>query len=132
MLGGNMSHYLAVNRSGLRLRRAVALSAVALITWALGISNTLAKSDATLAVEAVSNRADLVSGGDVLVRVTLPPGLARNAKAVLSLNGQALPDAMHPAPDGFGYLALVSGMHLGQNALILSVPGRSVQLDVTN
>ena len=79
-----------------------------------------------------SNRADLVSGGDVLVRVTLPPGLARTGKAVLSLNGQALADALHPAPDGFGYLALVSGMQLGHNALTLSVPGRSVQLDVTN
>jgi hypothetical protein len=92
----------------------------------------LADTDAELAIEAVSNRADLVSGGDVLVRLTLPPGLARTGKASLALNGQKLNATLNPAPDGRGYLVLVSGMAPGSNALTLSVPGRAVQLDVTN
>jgi len=103
-----------------------ALFAAGLLAMAFGTGSALAKSDATLAVEAVSNRADLVSGGDVLVRVTVPPGLARTEQAVLSLNGQVLANALHPAPDGHGYLALVSGMNSGHNTLTLSVPGRSV------
>ena len=114
------------------LLRVASLSAAACLAGVLAMGNALAKSDATLAVEAVSNRADLVSGGDVLVRVTLPPGLARTGKAVLALNGQPLADALHSAPDGHGYLALVSGMRDGRNRLTLSVPGRSVQLDMTN
>lgn len=114
----------------LHLRRAAFAAVLASI--ALGAQSALAKSDATLAVEAVSNRADLVAGGDVLVRVTLPPGLARISQAVLSLNGQSLANALHPAPDGNGYLALVTGLHLGQNSLTLSIPGRSVQLAVNN
>jgi hypothetical protein len=57
--------------------RSPAVSVGVLAPIALGAHSALAKSDATLA-EAVSNRADLVAGGDVLVRVTVPPGLARN------------------------------------------------------
>ena len=125
-----MSTRLTLASLASHLRRAAFVGVLAPI--ALGAQGALAKSDATLAVEAVSNRADLVAGGDVLVRVTLPPGLARNNKAVLSLNGQPLSDPMHPAPDGHGYLALVTGLHVGQNSLTLAVPGRSVQLAVNN
>jgi hypothetical protein len=44
--------------------------------------------------------------------VTVPPGLARNNKDVLSPNGQPLSDPMHPAPDGHGYLALVTDLNV--------------------
>ena len=84
-----------------------------------------------LAIEAVSNRADLVSGGDALVRVTLPRG-QRADRAVLALNGKRLNAALHRAPDGNGYLALVSGMKLGENELTLSASGKKVRLELTN
>jgi hypothetical protein len=90
-----------------------------------------AKSDSDLAIEALSNRADLVSGGDVLVRITLPRGHSAT-KAVLALNGEPLQNALHPAPDGRGYLARISGMKLGGNELTLSVPGEKVKLELTN
>lgn len=106
------------------------VGALALAALMVGANDARGKSDATLAIQAVSNRADLVSNGDVLVRVTLPPGLAN--KAVLSLNGHPLANPLHPAPDGHGFLALVTGMNVGHNTLTLSVPGRSVQLPVTN
>jgi len=89
----------------------------------------LAKSDAQLAIETVSNRADLISGGDALVRLTLPHGLARSGKMALELNGQPLVTTLNDAPDGRGYPALIKGMKPGHNELTLSVPGRSVQLE---
>jgi uncharacterized tannase-like protein DUF6351 len=81
-------------------------------------------------VEAVSNRADLVAGGDALLRVTLPPDLS--STAVLYLNGQHLENALHPAPDGRGYLALVSGLRIGPNTVLLSAGERTSSLVVTN
>jgi len=84
-----------------------------------------------LGLEAVSNRADLVSSGDILVRVTLPPNVGAN-QAALILNGQPLANPLHAAPDGRGYLALVTGMSLGQNALLLSAGGSALQLDINN
>ena len=89
-----------------------------------------ANTDAKLDLEAVSNRADLVSGGDVLLRVTLSPGLS--SRAVLSLNGQRLENALHPAPDGNGYLALVSGLSAGRNTITLSAGMPTWRLVVTN
>lgn len=99
---------------------------------AFAAHGAMADSAATLAIEAVSNRADLVSGGDVLTRLTLPPGLERTGKAWITLNGAPMNTGLHPAPDGRGYLALVTGLALGRNELVLTVPGRSVKLDVTN
>lgn len=53
-----MSHHLNPFLSG----------ALAAIVLAVGLGNTIAASGQPLAIEAVSNRADLVSGGDILVR----------------------------------------------------------------
>jgi hypothetical protein len=85
----------------------------------------------SLGLEAVSNRADLISGGDVLVRVTLPSNVGAN-QAVLILNGQPLANPLHAASDGKGYLALVTGLNLGHNTLMLAAGGSALQLDVTN
>src|SRR5262245_41743785 len=52
-----------------------------------------------LAMETVGNRADLVSGGDVLVRVTLPEG-AEPLSASLTVNDQRFSE-----PQGIGPLA---------------------------
>jgi len=105
--------------------------ALAAIVIAMGLGNVAAQPNPVLGLEAVSNRADLVSSGNVLVRVTLPPNVGAN-QAVLMLNGQALANPLHPAPDGRGYLALVTGMNLGQNALLLAAGGSTLQLDLTN
>ena len=53
----------------------------------------------------------------MLLRVTLP---RKSGAAVLSLNGVPIPGALHAAPDGNGYLALVSGLVLGQNAVTIA------------
>jgi hypothetical protein len=110
------------------LRRAAVVNAMVPVVVALGIGSAVADSDDTLRIEAVSNRADLVSGGDVLLRVTLP----HRQQGMLSVNGAAVPGALHAAPDGNGYLALVTGLPLGRNTITLSARGRTVHLDVTN
>ena len=111
--------------------RAWFVGALAAIVIATGVGNAAAQPTSTLGFEAVSNRADLISSGDILVRVTLPPNVSAN-QAVLMLNGQPLANPLHPAPDGRGYLALVTGMNLGQNALLLAAGGGALQLDITN
>jgi hypothetical protein len=92
---------------------------------------------APVGLEAVSNRADLVAGGDVLVRVTLPKSGSADS-VTLSLNGRALSNALHAAPngvpgvDGNGYLALVNGLSVGRNTITASVSHDTAKLEVTN
>lgn len=83
-----------------------------------------------IALEAVSNRADLVSGGDVLVRVSLPRGDDGKA-ASLSVNGRPANAALHPTADG-RYLALVNGLAAGKNEIRITSGGQSATLEVTN
>jgi Tannase-like family of unknown function (DUF6351) len=99
------------------------------IALALATSGVAADSREELKIEAVSNRADLVSGGDVLLRVTLP---RKSSGAVLSLNGVPIAGALHAAPDGNGYLALVSGLVLGQNTVTVAAGPHKAHLTVTN
>ena len=99
-----------------RWREGLVTFATGMMALAFAFASAGAAADA-LAIESVSNRADLVSGGDVLVRVTLP---TPSTQAVLSLNGQPLVNALHPAPDGRGYLALVTGLNPGHNTLTLA------------
>jgi hypothetical protein len=107
----------------LRVQAVLAAALAAAISGAAARSN-----DGDLKIEAVSNRADLVSGGDVLLRVTLPQG----TQGVLSLNGATIPGALHAAPDGRGHLALVSGLVLGKNTVSVSAGRRKAHLTVTN
>src|SRR5579871_1835263 len=99
-----------------------------------------------LAIETIPNRADLVSGGDVLVRIHLPTG-ADAAKASLTLNGKSFREpesyfvaaktapkdgALHPSGDGKTWLALVGGLAEGKNTLALTSGGKTVKLEVTD
>jgi hypothetical protein len=79
-----------------------------------------------LAIKAVSSRPDLVSGGDVLVRVQTLAG------ARLTVNGKASDASLHRAPDGDGQLALVSGLPLGRSTIEVSDGGRRARLAVIN
>ena len=113
----------------------------ALIASVAGARQAAAESDTRLAIETVSNRADLVSGGDVLVRVISPPRHG-NHRVTLFVNGERLQGELHPAPDGHSSLALVAGLNPGHNTLTLTAgaqePGEDgevddgVELDVTN
>ncbi|MFI5611043.1 DUF6351 family protein [Amycolatopsis sp. NPDC051903] len=76
-----------------------------------------AHQQSRLGITTVSNpRPDLVSGGQVLVRVTPPD--ARTARDVrVSAGGQDITQAFHSEPDG-SLLGLVSGLRTGSTELV--------------
>jgi hypothetical protein len=135
----DVKHHTVLNSLSLHALRAACAGAAALIASMAGARQAAADSDARVAIETVSNRADLVSGGDVLVRVILPPRDARNQRLSLFVNGERFQGELHAAPDGHGSLALVTGLNLGHNTLTLTAGGQEagqadqgVELDVTN
>src|SRR3954453_10059188 len=82
-------------------------------------------------ISTLSVRADLVSGGDALVKVGMPasadPGNVR-----VAVNGQDVTTAFRQHSDGHG-LGLLTGLRLGQNSVSASLPdGRGARLVVTN
>ena len=80
-------------------------------------------SDATLSI--VSNRADLVSGGDVLVHVE------STGSPNVTLNGVDISGQFEPYVDG-GYRALVTGLALGENVIAAISDAGVSAVTVTN
>jgi len=69
-------------------------------------------------LRTVSSRADLVSGGDALVEVTVPGGVPlRNVR--LSLDGRDVTSAFRPGLEEGTLLGVVSGLATGRNTLEL-------------
>lgn len=81
-----------------------------------------------LSLDVLSNRSDLISGGDALAQVGLPRGLSR---AAVALNGHDISGAFALRPNG-KYQGLVTGLRNGVNTLIASAGGRQARLAVTN
>jgi Tannase-like family of unknown function (DUF6351) len=85
----------------------------------------------------LSNRADLISGGDALVEVIVPPGIIQamqngNQKIKASLNSQPLPqDVFALRPNG-RVIGLVTGLKVGENTLTVQTPGRAMSIVITN
>jgi uncharacterized tannase-like protein DUF6351 len=82
------------------------------------------------ALRVLSNRPDLVSGGDVLIEVVLPPATPPESVALLD-DGQ--PAQATVGIDGSGrYLARVTGLALGANVLTAQFPGGEASAVVVN
>src|SRR4051794_8683030 len=82
-------------------------------------------------ISTLSVRADLVSGGDALVKVGMPDK-ADPGKLRLRLNGHDVTSSFRQHSDGHG-LGLLTGLRLGQNSVSASLPdGRGARLVVTN
>ncbi|HEY3189932.1 MAG TPA: DUF6351 family protein [Solirubrobacteraceae bacterium] len=77
---------------------------------------------AGLAVEVLSNRADVISGGDALVAVRLPAGVDASAVRVTA-GGRDVTSAFARRPDG-RFEGLVTGLADGRNVLTATAPGR--------
>ncbi len=81
------------------------------------------------AIEVLSGRPDMVTGGDALLRI---PGVEGDGDgAEVTLNGRDVSDAFAPHPDG-GLVGRVEGLNPGENTLSASVDGRSASLVLTN
>ncbi|HEX4703688.1 MAG TPA: DUF6351 family protein [Pseudonocardiaceae bacterium] len=88
---------------------------------------------ARLSISTVSNpRPELVSGGQVLVRVTVPDGL-RTDRVRITENGHDVTSAFRSASDG-SLLGLVTGLRAGGNELTANVGdhGPTAELRVRN
>lgn len=75
-------------------------------------------------ITTLSNRADLISGGDVLTQVA-PRG------AEVRVNGRDVTDAFAVRRDG-RYLGLIRGLETGRSVVTAKAGGRTAQLTVTN
>ena len=84
-------------------------------------------------VEAVSAKPHLVSGGDVLLRVSLPDGTSPSALALSGGDGQLAVD-IRPEPAGNAVLVLVSGLPDGDTTIHARLDRSDVtaEIDVTS
>jgi hypothetical protein len=81
-------------------------------------------------IRVLSNRADLVSGGDALVEIQWPAG-STGAAAKIALNGVSVNSSFALRPNG-RYMGLLSGLNNGYNLLTVRAPGVGGQLVITN
>jgi hypothetical protein len=89
--------------------------------------------DGDTTITALSNRADLVSGGAVLVQITVPP-LAVTSHLRVDLNGTDVTDSLVRGSDG-SFKAVISGLKVGANTLTARADDghfRGAQLAITN
>ena len=100
----------------------------------VGAPALLAQEAACLRVAAVSTRADMVSGGDVLVRVDAPPGIPLHGLTI-ERNGADVTSSFRPAREGQALIGLVTELAEGANRVVARVrgdPASERTLDVTN
>jgi hypothetical protein len=111
-------------------RRMVCLAASMITVLSVAVLGAGQASAATpLRIEVVSNRADLISGGDALVRVIAPA----SAGAVrVDIGGRDVTPAFHAQPDG-SLLGLVEGLAVGANTVTATQRfGARAQITITN
>ena len=92
---------------------------------------SLSDTSGGLEVRSLSPRADMVSGGDVLVAVALPEGLMASEVSV-SAGGRDVSQEFRVAPDGESLVGLVTGLPEGASTIQASAGGQSAALDVVN
>ena len=84
-----------------------------------------------LEIRALSAKAELVSGGDVLVEIAGPAGL--NADNVtVRLNGRDAAGTFKPAADSGAVVGLLTGLRVGPNAVEASMGEEEAQLTIVN
>ena len=84
-----------------------------------------------LRIDVLSNRADLISGGDALVRVQLPHRTSP-ASVRVELNGHDITSSFAVRSDG-RFLGLVTGLEAGRNELTAEAPSsEGAEITITN
>ncbi|WPG41015.1 DUF6351 family protein (plasmid) [Variovorax sp. EBFNA2] len=85
-----------------------------------------------LTLRTLSSRPDMATGGDALVEVALPEGVAA-ADVRVTRNGDDVTSAFSPQPDGRALRGLVAGLAVGENTLAATAGTRAAgKLAVTN
>jgi hypothetical protein len=106
------------------MRFRFAWACVAALSCTLGIAAPAPE------IVVLSNRADLVSGGDALVEIKWPAG-TNPALAKIALNNVNVKAAFAQRANG-RYMGLVSGLQNGANLLTARIPGSGAQITITN
>ena len=117
----------------MRIRRLTPLFlAAALALPLVPLSGSLAAQPAQqrLVVTVLSDRADLVSGGDALVAVRIPKRVDPADVTVL-LDGRDVTGSFKVRPDG-RYEGLLEGLHVGDNTVRAKAPGYAGSTVITN
>ncbi|MFL5893332.1 MAG: DUF6351 family protein [Solirubrobacterales bacterium] len=83
-------------------------------------ASALAAGSAGLEIQVLSNRADVISGGDALVAVQVPTGV-RPGQIRMTLNGRGVTGAFAERADG-RYEGRLKGLRMGRNVLTASAP----------
>lgn len=89
-----------------------------------------ASTGAPIVITALSNRADLISAGDVLIAIELPQERSFEDLSV-ALNGVDVSEYFAIRADG-RILGLLDGLNIGNNAVTASAAGQSTRLTLTN
>ncbi|MEO8936674.1 MAG: DUF6351 family protein [Burkholderiaceae bacterium] len=121
------------SRAGSRLR-ALAAGLVAAVVLAAcgGHDDGGPQPVAPPTISVLSNRADLVSGGDVLLEVALPAGVAVSALTV-NAGGRDVTSQFAARPSSNGrIIGLVTGLATGNNVVTASAMGSSSTLTINN
>src|SRR5436305_4726465 len=109
-------------RQGMRTR----LAAVALVATALTAAAVPATAKAPkrpLHIEVISNRADVISGGDALVAIGIPRGV-KAGNVLVRLRGRNVTSKFAKRPNG-RFEALLTGLRVGNNTVTASALGAS-------
>ncbi|MGB8649133.1 MAG: DUF6351 family protein [Mycobacteriales bacterium] len=113
----------------MRLRRRTrSLAALAVTAAVLPFLPQASASADTVAITVLSGRPDLVSGGDALVAVS---GVTGTAGLVADVDGRDVTRAFGVGPGG-KVEGLVTGLHLGDNALTVRTPRGGARLTLVN
>jgi hypothetical protein len=133
-LGSPECHDAALPARASTLRRralAVAVSGIFAATFVA--FSTVASGDqpaSDVGIKTLSARANLVSGGDVLVQITLKHE-NRNHPVTITLNGHDVTSAFRPGDAADTLIGLVTGLNLGKNTLRVQGNGSSGLKDAT-
>ena len=95
------------------------------------LSAVAAHAAAEVEIRVLSNRADLISGGDALVEVVAPAKVATTSLRV-DIDGRDVTAAFAVRADG-RYVGRIEGLALGENVVTAQLPdGRGARITITN
>lgn len=95
-----------------------------------GVGDVCEAAVAAPTIKVLSNRSDILSGGDALIEVVPPEGVSADALR-MTLNGVDVSDAFAIAQDG-RFIGLVKGLDLGDNDFSATVGGASTPVVLRN
>ncbi|TMG86051.1 MAG: hypothetical protein E6H74_03795, partial [Betaproteobacteria bacterium] len=109
----------------------------ALISAALLAYAAASPASAQVSIKVLSNRADLISGGDALVEVAAPSGLNINPVYIpafikATIDGAPVPPGTLALRNDGRIYGLLTGLKNGDNVLAVRTPAGGAKITITN